>query len=79
MESIIKNLIAKLISYPDDLSINIIEENEYSNVEIKANDADTAKIIGKHGLTIKAIGDLLFLYQQKNQTHPYQRVILKII
>ena len=79
MEQIIKNILTKLISHPDQLSVQVNQEYDYIHVEIKSNEQDTAKIIGKHGLTIKAIGDLVFLYQQKTQTQPYQRVILKII
>lgn len=60
-EELIKNLILPLVAYPEDLVIEKLTEDT-NNLEYKAivNENDLGRVIGKSGLTAKAIRTVLY-------------------
>lgn len=60
-EELIKNLILPLVAYPEDVVIEKLNDDQ-NNLEYKAivNENDLGRVIGKSGLTAKAIRTVLY-------------------
>ena len=65
-EELVSDRIADLVEYvvvnivddPDSVSLEVIDGEESSTIEISVAEDDVAKVIGRHGRTIKAIRTL---------------------
>lgn len=55
MEEFIAYMIRNLVDSPEDVKIDIFEGSLSSVVEIRVNDKDVAKLVGRQGRTIKAL------------------------
>lgn len=55
----IKNLVTfvvqQLVSYPQDVLVNVIEKDDVNVFEIKVAPEDRGRVIGKEGHTIKSL------------------------
>ena len=60
-EELIKNLILPLVAYPEDVVIEKLNDDQ-NNLEYKAivNENDLGRVIGKSGLTAKALRTVLY-------------------
>ncbi|PKK91054.1 MAG: RNA-binding protein [Candidatus Wallbacteria bacterium HGW-Wallbacteria-1] len=59
MKVLVELIIKSLVDNPDEIEISEVEGEKTIIYELKVNDADVGKIIGKHGKTINAIRTLL--------------------
>lgn len=59
MKDLVELIIKSLVDNPDEIEITEVEGEKTIIYELKVNDADVGKIIGKHGKTINAIRTLL--------------------
>lgn len=59
MKDLVEMIIKKLVDYPEDIIIAEVEGEKTVIYELKVNESDVGKIIGKHGKTINAIRTLL--------------------
>jgi predicted RNA-binding protein YlqC (UPF0109 family) len=79
MEATMKDLvtfIAKaLVDNPDDVSVNEIEGEQTSVIELRVAKDDLGKIIGKHGRTAQSIRTILSAASAKHK----KRAVLEII
>ncbi len=65
-EELLSDLIADLVEYlvvsivddPDAVSLEVIDRADASTIEVSVAESDVAKVIGRHGRTIKAIRTL---------------------
>lgn len=48
-------IVSGLVDYPDDISVKEVETERSTILEVKVNQADVGKVIGKNGRIIKAI------------------------
>ena len=48
----------QLVDNPDEVSLEVIDGADSSVIEVSVADGDVAKVIGRHGRTIKAIRTL---------------------
>lgn len=56
---LVECVVRPLVEYPDDLDItSLIDEDGSIRVEIRANEADAGKIIGRQGRVIKSVRTL---------------------
>lgn len=55
---LVEYLVVNIIDDPDAVSLEVIDGDGSSTIEITVSDSDTAKVIGRHGRTIKAIRTL---------------------
>ncbi len=55
MEEFIAYMIRNLVDSPEDVKIEIFDGSKSSVVEIRVNDKDVAKLVGRQGRTIKAL------------------------
>lgn len=55
---LVEYLVLSIVDYEDAVSLEVIDGADASVIEITVADADVAKVIGRHGRTIKAIRTL---------------------
>ena len=55
---LVEYLVVQLVDHPDDVSLEVIDSAHSSVIEVSVADGDVAKVIGRHGRTIKAIRTL---------------------
>lgn len=55
MEEFIAYMIRNLVDSPDDVKIDIFDGSKSSVIEIRVNNDDVAKLVGRQGRTIKAL------------------------
>jgi hypothetical protein len=74
MEDLLKFILEKICTKPEELKIENKEENEETIFIIHAHDDDKGRIIGKSGNTIKAIRTILRIpAKQQNK-----RIMIKV-
>lgn len=60
-EELIESLILPLVAYPEDVVITLKNESEdYLEYEVKVNQNDLGRVIGKNGHIAKAIRTILY-------------------
>jgi predicted RNA-binding protein YlqC (UPF0109 family) len=59
MEEFLKFVVPLLIDYPDEAVLTKHEGNKRTTFFLRVRQSDVGKVIGKHGLTIIAIRNLL--------------------
>ena len=59
MEAFLEYVVKGLVQNPDDVSITPVERNGLTIYELRLNQEDVGRIIGKQGVTINAIRNLL--------------------
>lgn len=52
-------MVKSLVDYPDEVSINVIEGEKSTILELRVSDKDIGKVIGKQGRIAKAIRTIL--------------------
>jgi len=58
MQDFIAYLIKNLVDHPDDVEVQIFDGEKSTIVEVKVNQDDVAKLVGRQGRTIKALRTL---------------------
>jgi uncharacterized protein len=59
MQAFLEYVVKGLVQNPDDVSITPVDRNGLTIYELRLNPADVGRIIGKQGVTINAIRNLL--------------------
>jgi len=59
MQAFLEYVVKGLVQNPDDVSITPVEHNGMTIYELRLNPEDVGRIIGKQGVTINAIRNLL--------------------
>ena len=55
---LVEYLVMSIVDEPDAVSLEVIDREDASTIEVSVADSDVAKVIGRHGRTIKAIRTL---------------------
>lgn len=55
---LVEYLVVSVVDEPDAVSLEVIDRTDASTIEATVADGDVAKVIGRHGRTIKAIRTL---------------------
>ena len=74
-KELIEYLAKKLVDEPDDVHVNVVEGEKSTILELKVNQADIGKVIGKRGRIAHALRTILFATSMKSG----RRVMLEII
>lgn len=64
---LIEYIVENLVEYPDDVRINEIQGSEENIVEVRVNEEDVGKVIGKNGSVAKALRTLMTAVGAKKQ------------
>lgn len=75
MKDLVKYVAQALVDHPEEVSVNEIEGNQMSVLELKVAKDDLGKIIGKQGRTAQALRTLLSAASAKYK----KRTVLEII
>ncbi len=75
MKELVKYIAQALVDYPDQVSVNEIEGNQTTVLELKVAKEDLGKIIGKQGRTARAVRTLLSAASAKIK----KRMVLEIL
>ena len=59
MKELIEFIAKKLVEHPDDVDVQLVEDNDNQNYELRVNPEDMGRVIGKSGRTAKAIRTLV--------------------
>ncbi len=59
MKELVKYIAKALVDNPDDVSVNEVEGEQTSVIELRVAKGDLGKIIGKHGKTAQSIRTIL--------------------
>jgi predicted RNA-binding protein YlqC (UPF0109 family) len=68
MKQLIESIVKPLVDFPDDVTVETIEEDKRITYKLSVNKADMGKVIGKQGRVAKAIRTVVYaagLTQQK--------------
>jgi len=66
MQDVLTYILTSLIDHPDQLRIEEEIEGDILRFNVYLSEEDYPRVIGKHGLTIKAITDIIRTYKSKN-------------
>lgn len=55
---LVEYLVVSIVDEPDAVSLEVIDREDASTIEVSVAESDVAKVIGRHGRTIKAIRTL---------------------
>ncbi|MEB3429649.1 KH domain-containing protein [Citroniella saccharovorans] len=75
MKDLVLKIAQSLVDNPNDVDVNLIEDGNFTKIEIKVNPDDMGKIIGKHGKIAKALRTVIKACATKDN----KRVHLDII
>ena len=62
-------ILKKIVDHPEDIKVDEITEESRTILQIRANQEDIGKIIGKSGRIIKALRDLIKLMATKQNIY----------
>ena len=55
-QTLLADIVKNLVSHPDDVEVEVVEERDnFLHLNVKVNDIDTGRIIGKKGRIANAI------------------------
>ncbi len=75
MEQLIEVIAKNLVDYPDEVVVSSQKKDKCTVVELKVNEADMGKVIGRNGSIAKAIRTVLKAYAMKSK----QNAVLDIV
>ena len=59
LEGFVDYVVKALVDYPDEVSVDTVENGEGASIQIRCRKEDIGKIVGKRGKTIMAIRSLV--------------------
>ncbi|GMO25582.1 MAG: KH domain-containing protein [Termitinemataceae bacterium] len=68
-------IVKSLVDRPDDVAVNIVEDNKGIIIELRVGEGDIGKVIGKHGRIAKAMRTVLQAAGSRNN----KSVMLEIL
>ncbi len=75
MKELVKVIVEPLVEKPEEIDIREVEGENGTVIELRVNEADLGKVIGKQGRTAKAIRTIL----NAASVRKGKRVLLEII
>ena len=75
MKELIEYIAKSLVDYPDDVSVTEIEGDTSTVLELRVNDADMGKVIGKQGRIARSIRSVIKAAAGKDR----RRVVVEIV
>lgn len=65
---LVEYLVVSMVDTPDEVTLDVIDGEDSSTIEVSVAEGDVAKVIGRHGRTIKAIRTLARALAAKLET-----------
>jgi predicted RNA-binding protein YlqC (UPF0109 family) len=74
-KDLVEYIVKALVDHPDGVSVNCVEGEKSTILELSVNDGDIGKVIGKQGRIVMAIRTVLNAASAKTK----KRVVLEIV
>jgi predicted RNA-binding protein YlqC (UPF0109 family) len=74
-KDLVEYIAKSLVDYPEDVTVNMIEGEKSTILELRVSDDDIGKVIGKHGRIAKAVRTIL----SASSTRDGKRFVLEIL
>lgn len=75
MKDLLENLVKQIVDKPEDVSINVINGHGTIVFELRVNQCDTGKVIGRNGQTAKSLRILLAAIAAKHHQRSYLEIL----
>lgn len=75
MKELLEYIAKSLVDYPDDVSVTEMEGDTSTVLELRVNDADMGKVIGKQGRIARSIRSVIKAAAGKDR----RRVVVEIV
>ena len=69
MKELIESIAKALVDNPDQVSVEVVEGDRMTVLELRVNSDDLGKIIGKQGRTVRSIRTILSAAGMKMKKH----------
>lgn len=60
MKQLIETIVKPLVDFPEDVRVNVMEEDQRVTYNLSVNKSDMGKVIGKQGRVAKAIRTVVY-------------------
>lgn len=60
MKQLIETIVKPLVDFPEDVQVNVVEEEQRITYQLMVNKTDMGKVIGKQGRVAKAIRTVVY-------------------
>ncbi len=75
MKELLEYIAKSLVDFPDDVSVTEVDGDSATVLELRVNDADMGKVIGKQGRIAKSIRSVIKAAAGKDR----KRVVVEIV
>jgi uncharacterized protein len=74
MKQLIETIVKPLVDHPEDVQVNVIEEDYRVTYQLSVNKNDMGKVIGKQGRVAKAIRTVVYAAGTSQQKKIYLEI-----
>jgi uncharacterized protein len=74
MKQLIETIVKPLVDFPEDVHINVIEEDGRVTYQLSVNKTDMGKVIGKQGRVAKAIRTVVYAAGSSQQKKTFLEI-----
>lgn len=74
MKQLIETIVKPLVDFPDDVHVDVIEEDQRVTYKLSVNKTDMGKVIGKQGRVAKAIRTVVYAAGSTQQKKIYLEI-----
>ena len=60
MKQLVETIVKPLVDFPDDVQVNVVEDDSRVTYQLSVNKTDMGKVIGKQGRVAKAIRTVVY-------------------
>nr|WP_263328012.1 KH domain-containing protein [Neobacillus sp. Marseille-Q6967] len=60
MKQLIETIVKPLVDFPDDVRVDVVEEDQRITYQLTVNKTDMGKVIGKQGRVAKAVRTVVY-------------------
>ena len=75
MKQLIETIVKPLVDFPDDVVVDVLEEDQRVTYKLSVNKTDMGKVIGKQGRVAKAIRTVVYAAGSSQQ----KKIFLEIV
>jgi uncharacterized protein len=74
MKQLIETIVKPLVDFPDDVHVDVTEEDQRVTYKLSVNKTDMGKVIGKQGRVAKAIRTVVYAAGSTQQKKIYLEI-----
>ena len=78
LNDLLQYLLENIVDHPDKIHITHESEEEVTRFNVTLDDSDYPRVIGKQGYTIKALTDVIRLYDAKSNASLNSKIYINI-